>query len=398
MVTDRPMGVVADTVKGKGVSFMEHTRLRSRDAFYRYHSGAPAAEDYRRAVQELLDRVNKGLEAAGAAPLALETPPPAEAAAAGGDNLQKLVPAYGEALLRAAEANPAIVALDADLVLDTGLIPFKERFPDRFIECGIAEQDMVSQAGGFALSGLLPVVHSFACFLTTRPNEQIYNNATERTKVIYAGSLAGLIPAGPGHSHQSLRDIALLGAVPGLVLVSPACEAEVDALVDYAVNGTGESVYLRLESVPCAVPFALPGDHRPVEGRGYILHEGGDAAVFAYGPVMASQCVLAARALTGKGLGLRVVDLPWLNRIDADWLGRAVAGVRAVFTVDNHYVAGGQGAMIAAALAAAGAAVPVHRLGVTDVPACGRTEEVLEFHGLDARSLARTIENRTPGA
>ena len=83
------------------------------------------------------------------------------------------------------------MALDADLCLDTGLVPFRERFPERFFECGIAEQDMVSQAGAMALAGLLPVVHSFACFLSTRPNEQIYNNATEGTKVIYAGSLAG---------------------------------------------------------------------------------------------------------------------------------------------------------------------------------------------------------------
>ena len=89
-----------------------------------------------------------------------------------------VVAAYGRKLRELAERNSNIVALDGDLMLDCGIIPFKERFPDRFIECGIAEQDMVSQAGGLALKGLLPVVHSFACFLTPRPNEQIYNNAT----------------------------------------------------------------------------------------------------------------------------------------------------------------------------------------------------------------------------
>ena len=131
------------------------------------------------------------------------------------------MPAYGEALIAAAEREPRLVALDADLRLDTGLVAFRERFPERFFECGIAEQDMVSQAGAMALAGLIPVCHSFACFLSTRPNEQIYNNATERSKVIYVGSLAGLVPGGPGHSHQSVRDISALGAVPGMALIEP---------------------------------------------------------------------------------------------------------------------------------------------------------------------------------
>ena len=111
---------------------------------------------------------------------------------------KKLVAAYTECLIEEASTNEKIVALDADLILDTGLIPFEERYPSDFVECGIAEQDMVSQAGGgMALRGLLPIVHSFACFLTARPSEQIYNNCTEGTKIIYVGTLAGLIPAGP---------------------------------------------------------------------------------------------------------------------------------------------------------------------------------------------------------
>ena len=113
------------------------------------------------------------------------------------------------------------MALDADLMLDCGLIPFRDKFPERFIECGIAEQDMLSMASGLALRGMLPVVHSFACFLSTRPNEHFYNNATEKTKIIYVGSLAGLLPSGPGHSHQSVRDISILSSVPDLVLMNP---------------------------------------------------------------------------------------------------------------------------------------------------------------------------------
>ena len=140
--------------------------------------------------------------------------------------LVKAAPTSGRSSSRRSRSRGSS-SLDADLRLDCGLVAFRERFPDRFFECGIAEQDMVSQAGAMALAGLLPVVHSFACFLSTRPNEQIYNNATEGTKVIYAGSLAGLVPGGPGHSHQSVRDISALGAVPGMSLIEPFTEAEV---------------------------------------------------------------------------------------------------------------------------------------------------------------------------
>ena len=117
---------------------------------------------------------------------------------------------------------------------------FADRFPDRFVECGIAEQDMASMAAGMARRGVLPIVHSFACFLAARPNEQIYNQCSERSKVIYVGSLAGLLPGGPGHSHQSVRDIGALGSVPNLVLAEPCCEAEVGALVDTLVNSVAE--------------------------------------------------------------------------------------------------------------------------------------------------------------
>ena len=115
--------------------------------------------------------------------------------------------AFTDELINQAKKNKKIVVLDADLSDDINLKKFEKKFPKRFIQNGIAEQDMVSMAGGLALSGLIPVVNSFASFLTARANEQIYNNATENTKIIYISLYSGLIPAGAGKSHQSLRDI-----------------------------------------------------------------------------------------------------------------------------------------------------------------------------------------------
>ena len=388
-VTDLPKVIIADTVKGRGVSFMEHTSMPEGDKYYRFHSGAPDDAAYERAVAELIAAANALLERAGEPPLALEDaprPPRPDLRDA-----QRLVAAYSRALVSHADRDPRVVALDADLVLDTGLIPFAERFPERFVECGIAEQDMVSQAGGLALSGRLPVVHSFACFLSTRANEQIYNNATERRKVVYVGSLAGLLPGGPGHSHQSVRDIAALAGTPGLEMLEPSCEEEVAQAVAYCLEGTEASCYLRLVSIPCLVPFRLPPTYRMERGRGVALTEGGDAVLFGYGPVLLSEAYRASGLLRERhGIGLRVVNLPWLNLVDAGWLAEEVRNTRWVFTLDDHYVNGGQGELLAATLAECGlgGARSVRRLGVRDIPACGQNDEVLRAHRLDAESLA----------
>jgi transketolase len=247
-VTDQPKVIIADTIKGKGVSFMEHTSIDSDVELYKFHSGAPNAANYTMAAQELIVTINEKLKCAGVNELTLEVI--TRETVFSKEHTERLIPAYTNALLDQARKHLKIVALDADLVLDTGLIPFQKEFPDRFLECGIAEQDMVSQAGGIALQGLLPVVHSFACFLSSRPNEQIYNNATEGKKIIYVGSLAGVLPAGPGHSHQGVRDIASMLAIPNMTIIEPINAKQIALALNWAVNDCQESLYMRLTSIP----------------------------------------------------------------------------------------------------------------------------------------------------
>jgi transketolase len=388
----RPKIIIADTVKGKGVSFMESTSMAPGQALYRFHSGAPDQESYARAAHELIARANHALDQVGTARLRLD--PVERPARVMPGSAESLVAAYSKALIAEAECDDRIVALDGDLVLDTGLIPFHERFPRRFLECGIAEQDMVSQAGGMALQGLRPIVHSFACFLAARPTEQIYNNASERSKVIYVGSLAGALPGGPGHSHQAVNDIALLGAIPGLDLVEPCCAAEVAPLLAHLLHVSEGSGYLRLVSVPRAVPYSLPADYRPRAGHGITLRDGADGVVIGYGPVLLPEAWQAANMLSERqGIELAILNLPWLNRVDADWLRATVEGKRAVFTLDNHLVNGGQGRMLAAAIAELDLDRPplVRRFGLADFPVCGQNDEVLVAHGLDAGSLAQAF-------
>ncbi|HXH33185.1 MAG TPA: transketolase C-terminal domain-containing protein [Plantibacter sp.] len=390
----RPKLVIAETRKGAGVSFMEpHELAQSDTALYGFHSGAPTADEYERALEEIRTRLDASLERLGTGAIELVEAAPRKHRSAPSDR-QRLVPTYGEALVAQAEREPRLVALDADLRLDCGLVEFRERYPDRFFECGIAEQDMVSQAGAMALAGLIPVVHSFACFLSTRPNEQIYNNATERTKVIYVGSLAGIVPGGPGHSHQSVRDISALGSMPGMALLEPFSESEVRAAVDWAVHHAPGSVYLRLVSVPWALGFDPPEIDELVPGQGTVLRSGADGLFVAAGPVMVAAALGAADILAADGLDMGVAALPWLRDVDGAWVAE-VAADAPIFTLDNHYVMGGQGDAILASLAANApeVAARVRKIGVGSIPKSGGNDEVLAAHGLDAEGIAASARS-----
>jgi transketolase len=394
-VTEQPKVIIADTIKGRGVSFMEGPAALKASGLYLFHSGAPPERQYLDGVRELLAAARERMAALGLdgpSTQARTRNPRREPR-----QTDNLVAAYSRALVREGDRNPGLIVLDADLIKDCGLLEFAEKYPERFVECGIAEQDMVSMACGMARRGALPVVHSFASFLSARPNEQIYNQCSESTKVIYVGSLAGLLPGGPGHSHQCVRDISSLGAIPNLVMAEPSSEAEVDALFEHLVNASPKSAYLRLVSVKWPMPF----DYRSAAietGKGWIVRDGVDAVVFGYGPWLLANAWHAAVELAGIGVSIRLVDLPWLNRVDPAWLEDVIGDARTIVTLDNHYVHGGQGQMLAVAIAALGLepAVRVTQVGVSELPQCGTNDEVLAYHGLDAASLAKRLRQAVP--
>jgi len=383
-VTDRPKVLIADTIKGKGVSFMEG--LACGDQTYHFHAGAPSLKDYLSAVGELAARIDARLSRLGQPALAMASAPLPERIAPAAP--ERLVLAYGDELLQMARTRTDIVVMDGDLLSDCGIEAFKEELPERFIECGIAEQHMVSAAGGMALNGILPVVHSFACFLSTRANEHIYNNATERRKIIYTATLAGVVPGGPGHSHQSVRDISAIGSVPGLTAIEPCSEREARLAIRWAVEANAASTYLRFVNVPLDLPYSLPASYALQVGRGVTLREGADVALVGYGPLLMTNAWRAADQLAAEGVRVAVINLPWLNRIDDAWVAETLGRFPAVITLDNHYVTLGQGVMVGAALARVGARCEFGSIGLTDVPACGNNAEVLAHHGLDVAGIA----------
>ena len=390
----RPKVVIADTIKGKGVSFMEHTSMEKGQEYYQFHSGAPTYENYKSASEELFADIRARLSS-----LQLDIPALTEVCA---DlvqviqNTERVIPIYAEAILEQARANPNLVALDADLILDTGLIRFKDEFPKRFIECGIAEQDMVSQAGTMALGGLIPIVHSFACFLTSRASEQIYNNCTQGRKVIYVGALAGLLPGGPGHSHQAVRDIAAMSGMPGMVIVEPVNANQLKAALGWAVADSQESTYLRLTSIPYEQTPELAQISSFKLGQGDVVRLGTEVAIIAFGPVMAFQALEAAAGLAQRGISASVAVTPWVNRLDPSWLTAFMTPCSTIFTLENHYSDCGAGNFYISKMASLGLLKNrrAFSLGVDCIPVCGRNNEVLLHHRLTGDTLVTEIMDR----
>ena len=402
---DRPHALVARTIKGKGVSFMEHpAALRDGGGTYRWHAGAPDDASFELAVAELAKRIGESFAALGLAPLALEPVDrvddadtgPLEGEPESGAGTPRasvtdeyVVDAYGDELVRLGAEREDLVVLDADLASDCRVRGFELAYPDRFVECGIAEQDMVSTAAGLARHGLLPVVNSFASFLASRANEQIYNQASERTKVVYALHYAGLIPAGPGKSHQSVRDISLLAALPGTTVVQPGNGEQARALLRWAVSEADGNVAIRLAIGPSPRLIELPLDVEP--GYGHLLREGGDAVLVAYGPVMLNEALTAAELLEGEGVGLAVQAMPWLNRVDAGWLEQVARGHEQLFVLEDHSPVGGLADALRRELSGEREVVA---FGVEGWPACGTPTEALRHHRLDGRSVATRIAAR----
>jgi transketolase len=413
-VTGLPKVLIADTIKGKGVSFMEHPHaLIDGKGCYPWHSGAPSDEKYFAAYEEIAARINSQFAIYGLGSLvseeigeegtlhpsySLEGEPlsPGAPVVAPPNKVsdEYVADAYGKALVELAGEFTDFVVLDADLSSDCRTREFEINYPDRFIENGIAEQDMVSTAGGIAIQGLLPIVNSFASFLASRANEQIYNNASEETKIIYVCHYAGLIPAGPGKSHQSIRDISLFGALPNCLIMQPCNAKETEQLLRFAIAEAQENCMIRLIIGPSPRRIKLPKDYNAVFGQGIDLCAGEAGILFAYGPVMLHEALLASELLAEKGIGLKVVNIPWLNRIDRNWLASCIESYSNLFILEDHASVGGLSDFLTRELIGLGALAQrrLNTFAIEGYPACGTPSEVLKYHGLDGVSLAYRIE------
>ncbi len=297
--------------------------------------------------------------------------------------------AYGKALVRLGELYDDVVVLDADLSKSTKTADFAARFPQRFFNMGIAEQNMMGTAAGLATCGKVVFASSFAVFATGRAWEQVRNSiAYAGLNVKIAASHAGITVGEDGGSHQSVEDIALMRAVPGMTVLVPADAVATEKLVDIAYRSPGP-VYLRLGRP--AVPVVHSPDVDMKIGKGIELRPGSDATIIACG-IMVYQALEAARVLEGRGLQVSVVDMFSVKPLDEELVVRKARETGALVTAEEHSVIGGLGGAVCEAVAGV-CPVPVVRVGIQDMfGQSGTPDELIEYYGLTARHLAEAVE------
>jgi len=294
--------------------------------------------------------------------------------------------AFGEALAALAKKNDRVVALTADLAESVGLLPFAERFPDRFVECGVAEQSMIGTAAGLALAGKIPFAASYAAFSPGRTWDQLrvsvcYANAN--VKIV--GSHAGLTVGPDGATHQAMEDIAMLRALPGIAIVVPCDAAETGKAVAALAEMEGPA-YLRLArpSSPLitteATPFTL--------GKALLLRAGADVTIAACGPFL-YEALLAAKMLEAKKVSADVLHFHTIKPFDEKALLSSVAKTGCVVTVEDHQTTGGLFGAVAESLARR-APAPIEPVGMPNAfGESGEAEELKKKYGLTAEAIAK---------
>lgn len=395
-ITGKPKAVIINTIKGKGISFMEHPRaLKVGKGLYKWHDKLPNSKEYALAWKEINSRIKRKISRCKIEGFTFPTFPEHFAREKPGPKWESLLETFSGALVEVGKKRKNIVVLDADLAESCGLREFQHTYPKRFIEVGIAEQDMVSMAGGLALAGKLPIVNTYATFLTSRANEQIFNNASEGTKIIYVGHLAGIVPAKPGKSHQGIRDISLLRAIPNMLMCAPCNGLELRKLLNFLTQNTDHSSYLRVEhSIPRRA-IQLPADYKVGVGKGATIADGSDAVVFGYGPLLLAEALSARDELKKDGISIKVVNLPWLNRVDKEWVISVIGDIKHVFCVENHSITGGQSEEIMRAVATSDLKdIKFCPIGIEEYGRSGEDEEILKYYRIDLLSIAEKIRKR----
>jgi transketolase len=309
----------------------------------------------------------------------------AEAPALIGTSGDSLREAFGKALSGLADEFPKLVVLDADIAGGTGVHHFRKSHPARFLQFGIAEQNMMAAAGGLAAVGLLPVVTTFAVFCLRAVEQARLSLAYAKRNAKIVASHPGLDVGPDGGSAQALEDLAAFRAIPGMTVISPADPVET-ALATRAILEFEGPVYMRTGRSPAMRVFGE--DHTFEIGKGKIVRDGSDVTIVACG-VEVSRALEAAKLLEADGVSARVVNMATIKPIDTELLARCAEETGAVVTAEDHNIHGGLGGAIAESLAAT-RPCPIEFIGVKDVfGASGEPEELATLYGLTAPHIAK---------
>ena len=298
--------------------------------------------------------------------------------------------AYGEMLAELGETYPELVVLDADLAAATKTSVFKKKFPERHIDCGIAEGNMMGVAAGLSLVGKIPVASTFAMFAAGRAFEQVRNSiGYPHLNVKIGATHAGITVGEDGATHQCNEDIALMRTIPGMVILNPADAVEAKACVKAAVEYEGP-VYMRFGRAAVPVINDRP-DYQFEMGKGVLLREGTDVTIVATG-IMVNSALEAAEKLAAEGISAEVINIHTIKPLDTEIIVKSAKKTRKVVTAEEHSVVGGLGGAVCEALSEL-CPTPVCRIGINDVfGESGSAAALLVKYGLDGEGVYSRVK------
>ena len=298
---------------------------------------------------------------------------------------------YGNALVECGKEYPNLVVLDADLAAATKTGTFLKAFPERHIDCGIAECNMVGIAAGLAATGKIPFVSSFAMFAAGHAFEQVRNSvAYPHLNVKIGATHAGISVGEDGATHQCNEDIALMRSIPGMVVINPSDDVEAKAAVKAAIEHDGP-VYLRFGRLATPVINDTP-DYKFELGKGVVLREGKDVAIIATGLCVA-EALAAADKLAADGISAKVINIHTIKPLDEELVLAAAKETGKVVTVEEHSVIGGLGSAVCDCLSEK-APTPVLKIGVNDVfGESGPATKLIAKYGLDAEGIYSKVKS-----
>jgi transketolase len=291
--------------------------------------------------------------------------------------------AFGEAIVRVGE-DERIVVLTGDLRDSTRTGPFAEKYPERFVECGIAEKNMLGMAAGLALSGKIPWAASFSAFVTGRLEVVRVSVAYQEANVRIVGTHTGIGVGEDGYSQMSFEDIAAMRTLPNMAIINPADGTETERAVEYLVEHEGPA-FLRLTRQE--VENVHEDGYRFEFGKIETLRDGTDVGLFATGATVA-EALKAAEILEAEGTSARVLNVHTIKPLDEEAVLEAAAACRALLSVEDHSAVGGLGGAIAETLAARGAHAPLRIIGHRTFGESGPTGELFERYGLSGERIA----------
>lgn len=297
---------------------------------------------------------------------------------------------YGKALARLAKERDDVVVLDADLAGSTKTSEFKKVAPERFVEVGIAEQDMIGVASGLAASGKTVFASTFAVFATGRCWEQIrLAVAYPKQNVKIVSTHCGISVGEDGASHQALEDIAIMRAIPNMVVISPA-DAHQAYAATMAIAEEKGPCYMRLGRAD--FPLIYPEDVKFEIGKADVLREGSDVTFIGTGQ-MVSYCLDAAKALSEEGISAEVINISTIKPLDADAVIGSVKKTGCAVTAEEHSIIGGLGSAVAEAISES-CPVPLVRVGTKDTfGESGKAEMLMEKYGLTAKDIVKAAKD-----